>query len=84
MFVAIAPQVRADIEQLMVEYYTEQELRELLAFYRGDVGLKSLESVPRLAQVRMTTLQVLVNEEMSTVTEIVESVTEEAREQSNS
>ena len=67
----------------MAEHYTEHELHELLAFYRSDVGLKSLELAPQLMQVQMTTIQSVVTEEMPRITEVIGSVLQQAREQSN-
>ena len=67
----------------MAEHYTEQELRELLTFYRSDVGLKSLQLAPKAAQVQMTAIQGLVDEEMPSLTEMIESLIQQESEQSN-
>ena len=83
LFLAIVPQLRTPMEQFMAEHYTEHELHELLAFYRSDVGLKSLELAPQLMQVQMTTIQSVVTEEMPRITEVIGSVLQQAREQSN-
>ena len=43
--------------QLWTKYYTEAELAELLAFYRSDVGRKSIEITPQMTQEIMAWTQ---------------------------
>ena len=83
LLLAIVQRVRTPMEQFMAEHYTEQELRELLAFYRSDVGLKSLKLAPQLTLAQMTEIQGIVTKEMPSITETIESILQEAREQSN-
>lgn len=39
--------------RLWAKYYTEEELQQLLVFYRSDVGRKSIETAPQIMQESM-------------------------------
>ena len=45
--------IRPFTSQLWAKHYTEEELKELLEFYRSDVGRKSIETAPQIMQETM-------------------------------
>lgn len=47
------PEVMLFTGQFMSKHFTEEELEELLAFHRSDVGRKSIEVLPKMMQEMM-------------------------------
>jgi uncharacterized protein len=45
--------LEGEIAKLYTEYYSEKEIKELLAFYRSDLGKKMLKVMPEFSQKSM-------------------------------
>lgn len=59
--------------QVYAKHFTEQELGELLEFYRSDVGRKSIETSPRIMQETMAWAQQKMAKSLPGIKERVEA-----------
>ena len=71
---------RPTTSRLWAKYYTEEELAELLVFYRSDVGRKSIETSPQIMQETMAWSQQIVAKSLPRIKERVEARVKAAME----
>ena len=64
--------LRNDLTRIYAEEFTEPELRALTAFYRTDVGQKSIAKLPILMKRGAELGQSAVNEHLSELTEAIQ------------
>lgn len=57
MQIADMPKVMQNLSQFWIQNYTDQELDQLIAFYKTGVGKKSIELMPQFTQFSMTEMQ---------------------------
>lgn len=79
----LEPGLMERMERFMVKHYTDDELREMLAFYRSDVGRKSIELTPQLMKETMIWSQQQASESMSGLVEEITALLDEAKDSSH-
>ncbi|MEZ0259817.1 MAG: DUF2059 domain-containing protein [Alphaproteobacteria bacterium] len=57
--------VKGDIVKLYIDHFTEEELKEIKAFYRSPVGKKTVTLMPALMAMGMETVQRRIDEHKS-------------------
>ena len=80
----LEPGLMERVERFMVKHYTDDELREMLAFYQSDVGRKSIELTPQLMEETMTWSQQQTSESMSGLVEEITALLDDAKDSSHS
>lgn len=79
----LEPGLMERVERFMVKHYTDEELRQMLAFYQSDVGRKSIELTPQLMKETMTWSQQQASESMSGLVEEITALLNDAKHSSN-
>ena len=79
----LEPGLMERMERFMVKHYTDDELREMLAFYRSDVGRKSIELTPQLMKETMIWSQQQASESMSGLVDEITALLDEAKDSSH-
>lgn len=69
----LKPGIRPLTARLWAKHFTEEELGELLAFYRSDTGRKSVEITPQLMQETMTWVQQEMAKSLPVIKERIEA-----------
>lgn len=67
--IATSPEIRAEMVIGYAELFSEQELRDIAAFYRTSAGRKLIENLPELTQRQMATTQRTMTRIMQTMAE---------------
>lgn len=79
----LEPGLMERVERFMVKHYTDEELRQMLAFYQSDVGRKSIELTPQLMKETMTWSQQHASESMSALVEEITALLNATKDSSN-
>ena len=68
-FGGLEPEMLDLLAELVTQHYTEEEQEELLAYYRSDVGRKSLGLLPQLINEMYRTMPNLIADHSGTISE---------------